>query len=229
MAAVPRVCDWDPAGLGSNRVFSTFVSDTSGEDKLWVIPTLVGESPTARSYAYAERAHGRVCHAASVSKAFTKDEGTSDEPIVVPARAPLPAGTANYMTARGLVALREELKRVGSHGALDPSDPRARAFAAARAAELRDRIASAVVVDPSGQTHDEVRFGALVTLRADGVAARSYQIVGVDEADAVHGRIAFVAPLARALLGKRVGELAVVRTPHGDEELEIVAIAYGEG
>ncbi len=164
-----------------------------------------------------------------MSKAFTKEEGTSDEPVIVPARAPLPAGTPNYMTARGLVALREELKRVGAQGAVDSTDLRARAVAAGWAAELRDRIASAVVVDPRGQSHDEVRFGATVTVRLDGGVARAYQIVGVDETDAVHGRIAFIAPLARALLGKGVGEVASVRTPHGDAELEIVAIAYDEG
>jgi transcription elongation factor GreB len=48
--------------------------------------------------------------------------------------------------------------------------------------------------------------------------------VGVDEADAASGRVAFVAPLARALLGKRVGDAVTLRTPRGEEELEVVAI-----
>ncbi len=55
---------------------------------------------------------------------------------------------------------------------------------------------------------------------------RRYQIVGVDEADAASGKIAFVSPLARALLGRSAGDTAHVRTPRGEEELEIVAVEY---
>jgi transcription elongation GreA/GreB family factor len=55
---------------------------------------------------------------------------------------------------------------------------------------------------------------------------RRFQIVGVDEADAASGRIAFTAPLARALLGRRAGEIAQVDTQHGEEGWLIRAIAY---
>jgi transcription elongation factor GreB len=51
-------------------------------------------------------------------------------------------------------------------------------------------------------------------------------IVGVDEANAAEGRVAFTAPVARAVLGKRVGETATLRTARGEEELEVTAIAY---
>jgi transcription elongation factor GreB len=50
--------------------------------------------------------------------------------------------------------------------------------------------------------------------------------VGVDEADASQGLLAFVAPLAMALLGRRIGEVAIFRTPRGDEEIDVVAIDY---
>jgi transcription elongation factor GreB len=171
-----------------------------------------------------------------VNKAFTKEDET-DAPPVVPARAPLPAGTPNYVTARGLANLRAELKELDSKRAqLDraASDPdRARALALAlRRSALEDRLASATLVDATKQPHDEVRFGARVDVCTANGAVRTYQIVGVDEAEPAAGFVAFVSPVARALLGRRVGESVSVRTPRGEEELEIVRIDYdrsGEG
>ncbi len=168
-----------------------------------------------------------------MSKAFTKDDAP-DAPLVVAPRAPLPDGATNYVTARGLAALHAEkhaldAERARLDAAADDAE-RARHLAAVatRAADLDDRIARATWVDPRTQPHDEVRFGATVRVGAEGAGERRYQIVGVDEADVAHGRVAFVAPLARALLGKRVGDTAVVRSPRGDEELEVLAIDYGD-
>lgn len=170
-----------------------------------------------------------------MSKAFTKDDGADDGPIV-PSRPPLAAGVANYVTPGGLAALRAELHELEAErsgiGSRPEGSDRRRASAAltARLAELTARIGSAVVVDPASQPHDEVRFGATVTVVArvgtDAGVERRYRIVGVDEADVARGRVAFVAPLARALLGKRVGDEATLRTPRGEEELEVVSIAY---
>ena len=161
-----------------------------------------------------------------MSKAFTKEDG-GDDPVVVPARAPLPAGAINYVTARGLARLRAERDRLeASRASLDPAD-RARSVAIeARLAELDGRLASATLVDPATLPHDEIRFGATATVRNEEGSVRRYRIVGVDEADVAEGLVAFVAPLARALLGKRVGDSAMVRSPRGEEELEIVAIDY---
>ena len=97
---------------------------------------------------------------------------------------------------------------------------------AARLAALEQRIASAVVVESHAQPKDEVRFGASVEIENQAGVKRRYRIVGVDEANAGEGAIAFVAPLARALLGKRVGEVASFVTPSGEDELEILAIRY---
>ena len=63
-------------------------------------------------------------------------------------------------------------------------------------------------------------------MRALDGAERTIRIVGVDEADAGEGRVAFVAPVARALLGKHVREIAVIKTPRGDEEVEVVAMDF---
>jgi transcription elongation factor GreB len=171
-----------------------------------------------------------------MSKAFTKDDAP-DEPLVIPSRAPLPPGITNYVTARGLALLRLEHAGLDAERARleeargEDTDRRHRlAVLAERIAELMGRITGAVVVDPHQQPHDEARFGATVTLRAAAgerpAEERRYQIVGVDEADVSQGRVAFVAPVARALLGKRVGDTVSVRTARGDEELEIIAIEY---
>jgi transcription elongation factor GreB len=165
-----------------------------------------------------------------VSKAFTKDD--SDVEPIVPPRAPLPRGVVNYVTPRGLGLLRDELRRLdlerarAEASADDVDRVRLMTILHTRIRELEERIASAHLVDPRTQPHDEVRFGARVTVRAEDGPERTYTIVGVDEADAAHGCIAFVAPLARALLGKRMGDAAMLRSPRGNEELEIVAIDY---
>jgi transcription elongation factor GreB len=166
-----------------------------------------------------------------VSKAFTKEE-SAEAPVVVPPRAPLPAGVPNYVTPRGIELLRAEAldlaeQRSAAEAGLQGAD-RARALAvlARRRADLDERIASAVVVEAPEQPSEEVRFGADVTVRGEDGGERRYTIVGVDEADARGGLIAFVSPVARALLGRRVGETANVVTPRGSEELELVCVGY---
>lgn len=164
-----------------------------------------------------------------MSKAFTKDDDGSEAPIVLPRRAPLPAGTPNYVTEQGLAALTAELasERARRQNLLhEQAEPRILAEQALGIAELEARLASALLVDKARQAHDEVRFGARVTVRSLSGVERRYRIVGVDEANAARGDLAFVAPLARALLGKRVGDAALVSSPAGEDELEVVAIDY---
>jgi len=146
-----------------------------------------------------------------VSKAFTKDD-RADEPVVVRHRPPLPEGVPNYVTPRGLQALRAELAAAGP---------------GARRLELERRIAAAVLAPPPAD-RAEIRFGARVTVRGADGAVRQLQIVGVDEANPAAGLIAFVAPLARALLGRRAGDAVTVRAPGGAEELEVLAIDYDD-
>ena len=167
-----------------------------------------------------------------MSKAFTKDDGAEDPPFVAP-RAPLPAGVPNYVTPRGLALLRSELSSLEASRSSIPLEASADSAAAraalqARIQELKARLASAVLVDPSERrSSDEVRFGARVMVQGDSPEPRQIDIVGVDEADATNGRIAFVAPLARALLGKRPGDVVTFRTPRGQEEIEVLSVTYG--
>ncbi len=173
-----------------------------------------------------------------MSRAFVRNDAEDDQ-VVIPARAPLPPGAVNYVTRRGLALLRSELatleaERTGlqAETAGPPENKRRLTVLAGRIAELAQRIASAQLVAVPARPWDKVRFGATVTLReADGPGAgeeRRFRIVGVDEAAAAEGRIAFTAPLARVILGLQIGDSAVLETAQGAETLEIVAIGYDD-
>jgi transcription elongation factor GreB len=83
------------------------------------------------------------------------------------------------------------------------------------------------LVDPAAQpTRDQIRFGATVELADEDDERRTLTIVGDDEADASSGLIGWSAPLARALIGARLGDERVVRLPAGDKSYEIIAISY---
>lgn len=91
--------------------------------------------------------------------------------------------------------------------------------------QVEDRLARAQVIDASSEPPDAVRFGVTVDLEDSQSGEEvSYTIVGEDEADAAQGRISVTSPVARALLGKRVGEEVTVRVPKGRREFEVLAI-----
>jgi transcription elongation factor GreB len=85
---------------------------------------------------------------------------------------------------------------------------------------------AAKVVDPASQSTDQVRFGATVELADQEDARRIFTIVGDDETDASAGRIGWSAPLARALIGARIGDERIVPLPSGEKGYEVIAISY---
>ena len=96
-----------------------------------------------------------------------------------------------------------------------------------RLAYLARIMKQAKVVDPARQlSRDEVRFGATVDLADDDDNRRTLTIVGDDEADATAGKIGWSAPIARALIGARIGDERIVRLPVGEKGYEVVAIRY---
>lgn len=96
-----------------------------------------------------------------------------------------------------------------------------------RLAYLGKVMKAAKVVDPAAQqSRDEVRFGATVEIADDDDQRRTVTIVGDDEADATAGLIGWSAPLARALLGAKVGDERLVHLPAGEKSYEVVAISY---
>ncbi len=85
----------------------------------------------------------------------------------------------------------------------------------------------AKVVDPARQEQrDTVRFGATVELADEDDDHRLLTLVGEDESDASLGRISWAAPIARALVGAKVGDERIVRLPAGEKSYEIIAIRY---
>ena len=180
-----------------------------------------------------------------MSKAFTrefdalKDEAPEAEPR-------LPQGAKNYMTPAGHARLKSELKSLveverpevvrtvawaASNG--DRSENGDYIYGKRRLREidrriryLMKRIETAEVVDPYGQDRDRVFFGATVTYCDRKGAQRTVTIVGTDEVDPARGRVSWVSPVAKALLKAREGDVVILRSPAGTEELEIVEIRY---
>jgi transcription elongation factor GreB len=96
-----------------------------------------------------------------------------------------------------------------------------------RLSHLSRIMKAAKVVDPANQvSRDQVRFGATVELADEDDVRRTLTIVGDDETDAAAGRIGWSAPLARALIGARVGDERIARLPAGEKSYEVIEIRY---
>ena len=100
-------------------------------------------------------------------------------------------------------------------------------FIEGRLAELEDKISRAEVIDVSKLSGRQVKFGATVTLVDEDTEEKAaYQIVGQDESDIRTKRLSITSPLARALIGKQVGETVEVSTPGGSKSYEIVKVQF---
>jgi transcription elongation factor GreA len=100
-------------------------------------------------------------------------------------------------------------------------------FIEGRVLELEDKIARAEVIDVSKLSGKLVKFGATVTLADEETDEKvSYQIVGEDEADISQRRLSVTSPLARALIGKAIGDSVEVSTPRGARSYEVVKVAF---
>jgi transcription elongation factor GreA len=151
------------------------------------------------------------------------------------------------LTLRGIEKLREELKRLKSverpaivkaiaearaHGDISENAEfhaakEQQSFTEGRIADIEHKLASAQVVDVTKvNAGGKVVFGATVKIAdEDGKQAR-YQIVGEDEADSKSGLISINSPIARALIGKKEGDVVEVTAPGGTRELEILGVEY---
>ncbi|MDB5812321.1 MAG: GreA/GreB family elongation factor [Betaproteobacteria bacterium] len=164
-----------------------------------------------------------------MSRAFVKESDEDSASAELPER-PLSAAP-NYVTAGGLEALRARLKELQAER--ERLTVAAEPMAMQRLREIkRDiryfnaQIDRATVVDAAGQPHDQVHFGATVTIRDEQGKDHRFHIVGDDEANVAAGSISWASPLATALLGTRVGDMVKWQRPAGASEVEIVAINY---
>jgi transcription elongation factor GreA len=151
------------------------------------------------------------------------------------------------MTPSGLKKLQEELKRLKSeerpaiiraiaearaHGDLSENAEyhaakERQSFVEGRIAELEDKTSRAEVIDPSTMSGDTVRFGATVKVVDEETdAEKEYQIVGADEANIEEGRISVTSPIARAMIGKGIGDQIEVQAPSGARYYEILGVSY---
>lgn len=166
-----------------------------------------------------------------MSRGFVK-EGDQEEAPFIPPRAALPPGVTNYVTPTGYAALRQEKEgledaRKNRSGANDTERRRIAAVIDGKLALLNERIASARVIAPKTQVQDEIRFGASVKLlNTQTQKTQSFQIVGVDEADIKQGKIAFVAPIARAITGAKMDTIVDFKLGNDTRKLKIISIIY---
>lgn len=151
------------------------------------------------------------------------------------------------MTAAGYAALEVELKRrqqedrqriieaiaeARAHGDLSENAEyhaakEQQSLNEGRILELEGLISRADIIDVSKLSGDKVKFGATVKLvDEDTEQEKVYQIVGEPEADASSGKVSIVSPIARALIGKSVGDTVEVVTPGGGKSYEIVDVTY---
>jgi len=151
------------------------------------------------------------------------------------------------MTAEGYHRLEEELKHLKAverpaviraiaeareHGDLSENAEyhaarERQGFIEGRVMELEDKISRAEIIDVTKLTGKQVKFGATVTLIDEDTDEKTlYQIVGEDEADIKARRLAITSPLARALVGKSVGDMVEVSTPGGSKSYEIARVAF---
>ena len=151
------------------------------------------------------------------------------------------------MTADGYARLEEELRHLKSverpaviraiaeardHGDLSENAEyhaarERQSFIEGRLSELEDKISRADVIDVAKLSGKQVKFGATVTLVDEDTDEKTaYQIVGQDEADIKTKRLSITSPLARALIGKQVGDSVEVATPGGSKVYEIVKVQF---
>lgn len=168
-----------------------------------------------------------------MSKAFTRENDDAPEPVRVrrPASV-LPPGVRNHVTPDGRQRWQAELDRLTEEerprrAASDRPEDRERLGSLDQEIHrLRQLIRSAVATPPPPVGEERIRFGAWVTVRDPSGAETCYRIVGVDEVDLERGWISWLSPLAKALLHRRKGESIRLRTPGGEEALEILAVEY---
>ncbi len=179
-----------------------------------------------------------------MSKAFVKEDAEAPEAAESAAPA-IPAGGKNYITPDGYARLKAELKQLvelerpevvrtvswaASNG--DRSENGDYIYGKKRLREidrrvrfLIKRLESAQVVEARGRDTDQVFFGATVRVRGRE-GEREVTIVGVDEVDPARGHVSWISPIARALLKAREGDTVTVRTPAGNEALDILEVRY---
>jgi len=166
-----------------------------------------------------------------MSRAFTKE---SDDDLVAGELPERPVSAhANYVTPRGneqlqarVKALQEQHEKMAAQSGEDTAAKQKLREIERDQRYFNAQLERAMVVDPAGQPRDEVHFGAAVKILDAHGKARRFAIVGDDEADVASGMISWASPIAKAMIGAKVGDTVTWRRPAGNTEVEIVEISY---
>jgi transcription elongation factor GreB len=173
-----------------------------------------------------------------MSRAFVDEDAAAGwGEDVAPLKPPLPPGARNYMTPDGAARQATELRELqlvrrpalAAKAAAEPSPgPARRALGECdrRIAYLSRMQTLLEVVDPAAQRSDRVRFGATVTMRQSPEGERRVRIVGVDEAEPGSGNVSWISPIAKALMGARVGDTVRCELPAGPTRMKVLSIDY---
>ena len=164
-----------------------------------------------------------------MSRGFVKEGDQEEVPMLTP-RAFLPAGVENFVTSVGMAELKAEreeiLRERKQYEGVDNNDARVNNnYLTGKLRLLEERIHSARVLDYDPQRQNDVAFGATIkfkNLKNNQIA--QYQIVGVDEANIMKGKISFLSPLSKVLMNKKAGEIVSFNTPQGEMQMEILEI-----
>ena len=166
-----------------------------------------------------------------MSRAFVKESDDDLAAGELPER-PLPPHV-NYVTTKGLEDLQARVRELGvQHERLkreSEEDSAARQKLREVERDLRyfhSQLERATPVDTANQPREQVHFGAIVKIEDDEGAEQEFAIVGDDEADVSAGKISWASPLARAMIGAKIGDTITWRRPAGEAELHIVDIRY---
>lgn len=166
-----------------------------------------------------------------MSRGFVKEDDQEEIPIV-PQRAYLPEGVTNFVTPAGMNQLLSEKQMLeNERNNLSSSSENEKRielnYINAKLQLLNNRIADARIVNLSEQPHNEVKFGAKVTLKTEAPGkTQTFQIVGVDEADISRGKVSFISPVSRALINKKTGDKVILKQAGIDIVFEITSISY---
>ncbi len=178
-----------------------------------------------------------------MSKAFIKEDADApEEELEAPA---MPAGSKNYISPAGFARLQAELRELveverpevvktvswaASNG--DRSENGDYIYGKRRLREidrrvrfLIKRLENAEIVQSSGRDTDQVFFGARVRLKM-AAEEKEITILGLDEVDPARGVVSWISPMAKALLKARDGDTVTLRTPGGEEKVEILEVSY---
>jgi len=166
-----------------------------------------------------------------MSRAFVKESDDDLSAGELPER-PIPAHP-NYVTAKGLELLQARVRELSERHeqlkreAPDVSESKQKLREVERDLRyFRAQLERATVVDTAQQPRDEVHFGAVVKIEDEEGNVQTFTLVGDDEADVTRGRISWAAPLARAMIGAKIGDSVVWQRPAGEAEVSIVDITY---